>query len=71
MLKRDKESAIPFFLPGIFFAETVKLKRDQSMLNRSNLHLNHSGDKALGKTLCAYLRSIRSGKTTYDSSKFF
>ena len=44
---------------------------DQSMLNRSNLHLNHTGDKAFGKTLCAYLRSIRSGKTTYDSSKFF
>ena len=44
---------------------------DQSMLNRSNLHLNYTGDKAFGKTLCAYIRSIRSGKTTYDSSKFF
>ena len=44
---------------------------DQSMLNRSNLHLNYTGDKAFGKTLCAYLRSTRPGKTTYDSSKFF
>jgi hypothetical protein len=29
---------------------------DQSMLNRSNLHLDYTGDKAFGKTLCAYLR---------------
>ena len=44
---------------------------DQSMLNRSNLHLNYSGDKTLGKTLCSYLRSIRSGNQNYDNSNFF
>jgi hypothetical protein len=33
---------------------------DKSYLNRSNLHLNYNGDKALGKSLCSYLRSVKS-----------
>ena len=28
---------------------------DRSMLNRSNLHLNNNGDKALGRSLCMYV----------------
>jgi hypothetical protein len=30
-------------------------------LNRSNLHLNKSGDRVLGKNICAYLKLIRIG----------
>ena len=29
---------------------------DKSLLNRSNLHLNRNGDKALGSAFCAYLK---------------
>ena len=35
---------------------------DKTMLNRSNLHLNYNGDKAMGKTFCSYLRSVRPDK---------
>ena len=42
---------------------------DRSMLNCSNLHLNHNGDKLLGKALCSYFRSLRSlTKITHVSS---
>ena len=34
---------------------------DKSLLNRSNLHLNQNGDRALGRTFCNYLKSIRVG----------
>ena len=31
----------------------------KSLLNRSNLHLNRDGDKALGRAFCTYLKSNR------------
>ena len=32
---------------------------EKSLLNRSNLHLNRDGDKALGRAFCTYLKSNR------------
>ena len=32
---------------------------DKSLLNRSDLHLNQSGDRALGSVFCTYLKSNR------------
>ena len=32
---------------------------DKPLLNRSNLHLNKVGDKALGSAFCTFLKSIR------------
>ena len=36
-----------------------------SYLNGSKLHLNRTGDKALGKNFCSYLRSIRQCTNTH------
>ena len=36
---------------------------DQPLLNKSNLHLNKDGDRALGKAFCAYLKQGRSDLT--------
>ena len=33
--------------------------KDRSFLNRSNFHLNQSGDRLLGSAYCTYLKSIR------------
>ena len=43
---------------------------DKSYLNRSTLHLNYNGDKALGKSLCSYLRSVKSGMSYTPDSHF-
>ncbi len=32
---------------------------DRSLLNGSNLHLNHMGDRVLGGSICTYLKSNR------------
>ena len=43
---------------------------DKTMLNRSNLHLNYNGDKALGKTFCSYVRSVRPDKSNNNYHYF-
>ncbi len=42
---------------------------DKSLLNRSKLHLNREGDKALGGAFCTYLKSDRIGNTNMASSR--
>ena len=44
---------------------------DDSMLNGSKLHLNHKGDKALGKNFCAYFKSIRPKHNVNESNAQF
>ena len=41
----------------------------KEMLNGSNLHLNSQGNRALGKSFCNYLRSIRLPHTVNLYSK--
>ena len=36
---------------------------DKSLLNRSNLHLNKVGDRALGSAFCTFLKSNRGSNT--------
>ena len=43
---------------------------DKTMLNRSNLHLNYNGDRALGKTFCFYLRSVRPDNASNNGHYF-
>ena len=42
----------------------------KSLLNRSNLHLNRDGDKALGSSFCTYLKSDRIS-TRNSNNHFF
>lgn len=42
---------------------------DKSLLNRSKLHLNREGDKALGGAFCTSLKSGRIGNTNMASSR--
>ena len=42
---------------------------DKPLLNRSKLHLNREGDKALGGAFCTYLKSDRIGNTNMASSR--
>ena len=47
---------------------------DRSLLNGSNLHLNHMGDRVLGRSFCAFLKSNRvktAGNTPVDSHTNF
>ena len=45
---------------------------ENSMLNRSNLHLNTNGDRALGSAFCAFLkpRQIPNSSTSHNSGHF-
>jgi hypothetical protein len=45
----------------------------KSLLNRSNLHLNRDGDKALGSSFCTYLKSdrISTSNTSNSNNHFF
>ena len=40
---------------------------DRSLLNRSNLHLNREGDRALGSVFCSYLKSSVRVRTAGNS----
>ena len=48
---------------------------DKPLLNRSNLHLNRNGDKALGSAFCAYLKPKTATRmpvsSTMNSENFF